>query len=92
MKLIYKPFGILLGVVGGLLSRRVFRGVWSRVDEHEPPTATTEAASWPKVLGASALQALTFALTRTVVDRFGAQTFRHLTGFWPGEKRTKPSE
>ena len=28
MKLIYKPFGIVLGILAGLLSKKVFEAVW----------------------------------------------------------------
>ena len=64
MKLIYKPFGIVAGIVGGLLARRVFDAVWSRVDDAPPPRATTEQASLPRIVGAAALQGATFADTR----------------------------
>lgn len=87
MKLLYKPFGILFGLLAGFASKRLFKSLWSVVDDSEPPKATTQETTWGKVLGASALQALTFSLTRTAVDRIGAKSFRHLTGIWPGPKR-----
>lgn len=86
MKLLYKPFGLLAGIFSGLLARRLFTALWGVVDEQEPPEATTERASWPKVLGAAAIQGVTFAVTRAAVDRAGARTFEHLFGVWPGER------
>src|SRR5882762_6760043 len=56
MKLVYKPIGIVLGIVAGLLGRRVFDAVWGTIDEEAPPEATTRDSPWPKVLGAAALQ------------------------------------
>jgi hypothetical protein len=91
VKLLYKPFGIVFGLFAGILSKRLFKSLWAVVDDQEPPTATTEQATWPKVLGATALQALTFSLTRAAVDRAGAKGFRHLTGIWPGKKQPKES-
>jgi hypothetical protein len=91
VKLLYKPFGIIFGLFAGFLSKRLFKSLWGAVDDQEPPTATTEQATWPKVMGATALQALTFSLTRAAVDRAGAKGFRHLTGVWPGQKRPKES-
>ena len=38
------------------------------------------------MLGAAAVQGVTFKVTRAAVDRAGANGFAHLTGFWPGEK------
>lgn len=86
MKLLYKPFGVLAGILGGLVARRLFTALWGVVDEREPPEATTERASWPKVLGAAAIQGVTFSVTRAAVDRAGARTFEHLFGVWPGER------
>ena len=44
MKLIYKPFGIVLGILAGLLSRRLFTVIWGRIDpdHEEPPEAKTK--------------------------------------------------
>lgn len=91
MKVIYKPFGIFLGILGGLLGKRVFNFVWERIDEEDPPKATTRETSWPKLLGAAAVQGLVFKTVRVVVDRAGARGFENLTGIWPGEKRPDPA-
>lgn len=90
MKLLYKPLGILLGILAGLAGRQLFNLVWAKIDEEEPPEATTELAPWPKVLGAAALQGAIFAVVRAAVNRGGAKTFEHLTGVWPGERRPEP--
>ena len=50
-KLLYKPFGIVAGIIGGMLSKKLFEWVWSKFDEEEPPKPTTEETNWPKVLG-----------------------------------------
>ncbi len=86
MKLVYKPFGLLVGIAGGILARRLFAAIWDRIDDAEPPTATTERASWPRVVGAAALQGATFSATRAAVDRAGAKSFAHLFGVWPGKR------
>jgi Protein of unknown function (DUF4235) len=88
MRLIYKPFGIVAGLIGGRLARRLFDAVWRRIDDREPPTATTERASWPRVLGAAALQGATFAATRAAVNRASAKSFAHLFGVWPGKRES----
>ncbi len=90
MKLIYKPFGIVFGVLAGLLSRRLFAFAWSRVDDEQPPTPTTDEVPVGKVLAAAALQGVVFSTTRAAVDRYGAEGFRYLTGIWPGERKPEP--
>ncbi len=89
MKLLYKPFGIILGLVAGFAGRKVFDAVWGKIDEEDPPKATTELAPWGKVLGAAALQGAIFAVVRAAVNRAGAKSYEHVTGVWPGEKVPK---
>jgi hypothetical protein len=90
MKLLYKPFGIILGILAGLIGRQIFNFAWGKIDEQEPPEATTEYAPWAKVVGAAALQGAIFAGVRAAVNRSGAKGFAHLTGVWPGEKTPDP--
>jgi hypothetical protein len=90
VKLLYKPIGIVLGILAGIVGRKAFDFVWSKIDEEEPPKATTQLAPWPKVLAAAALQGLIFRVVRTAVDRSGAKGWYWFTGLWPGEKHQEP--
>jgi len=92
VSLIYKPFGLLLGILAGLLGRRLFDYAWEKIDDEDPPKGTTEQAGWPKVLAAAALQGVIFKTVRVVVDRYGAIGWSYLTGVWPGEKRPDPDD
>ena len=92
MGLIYKPFGIVLGLLGGLLGKKLFDFAWTKLDDQEPPVATTEDTSWRRLLAAAAVQGVIFRVTRFVIDRYGAIGFRYLTGVWPGEKRPDPDD
>jgi Protein of unknown function (DUF4235) len=80
MRILYKPFSIISGIIGAKLGRGIFKTLWRRVDREEPPRPTTHDASFPKVVGAAAL-----AGVAAVVDRASARAFHHLTGIWPGE-------
>lgn len=86
MKLLYKPFAVICGLIAGALSRRIARGLWRLVDEEAPPSPTTERAPLSKVLGAAAIEGLAFSVTRAAVDRAGARGFAHLFGVWPGDR------
>jgi hypothetical protein len=92
VKLIYKPFGIIVGILAGIVGRKLFDFVWTKIDDEDPPKATTEVAPWAKVVGAAALQGVIFRVTRVVVDRNAAQGWAYLTGVWPGEKRPDPDD
>jgi len=91
-KLIYKPFGIVIGILAGLLSKKLFNVVWGLFDQEEPPKPTTKDADWPKVLSAAAVQGVTFKVTRAFVDRAGARGFEYFTGIWPGDQKQEKSQ
>ena len=87
MGVIYKPFGIIIGLIAGQFAKKFFDVIWARFDDEEAPKPTTEQAHWPKILMAAMMQGVVFKLTRAVVDRNAAQGFAYLTGTWPGEKQ-----
>lgn len=90
MTLIYKPIAVLLGLLAGIVSKKIFDQVWGLIDDQEPPKPNTELATWPKVLAAAAVQGVTFRVTRAAVERAGAKAFAGVTGAWPGEKEPEP--
>lgn len=89
MKLLYKPFSLIAGVIAARIGKAIFKGLWSRVDTREPPAPTAPEASLPKVVGAAALEAATMASVAAAADRAAAEAFHHLTGVWPGKSAEK---
>jgi hypothetical protein len=92
MKILYKPFGLILGLLAGIVSQKLFNVVWGLFDKEEPPKPTTQEADWTKVISAAAVQGVTFRVTRAAVDRFGAKGFHYVTGVWPGDKHQEESQ
>jgi Protein of unknown function (DUF4235) len=90
VKLIYKPFGIIIGIVAGIIGRQVFTFIWGKIDDEEAPKPDTELAPWTKVIGAAFVQGATFAVVKAIAKRGSAKGFAHLTGVWPGEHRPDP--
>jgi len=88
MRLLYKPFALIAGVIATRMGRSLFKTLWSRVDRSEPPKPTAPEAGMAKVVGAAALEAATMAGVAAAADRVAAEAFHHLTGIWPG----KPTE
>lgn len=83
-KLAYRPIGLMLGAVGGLIGGLVFKQLWKTVaGTRDAPDALDEERSWPEVLIAASLQGAVFATVRAAVDRAGASGVRRLTGTWP---------
>jgi uncharacterized protein DUF4235 len=89
MKLLYKPFALIAGLIAARVGKALFEGMWSRVDEREPPAPTAPDASLSKVVGAAALKAATMASVAAAADRAAAEAFHHLTGIWPGKPPEK---
>jgi hypothetical protein len=86
-RLLYKPFGLLFSVLGGLVAGAVFKRVWSAVaNESEAPKATDEDRGWREVVAAAAAQGAVFGGVKAVIDRAGASGFAKLTGAWPGDQ------
>ncbi len=86
------PIGIILGsVLSKRVAEAVFTDGWERARGAQAPTATTELASWPEVLGAAALRGSIIAVTAAGFTRVGASGFRYITGFWPGEQTRPPA-
>jgi hypothetical protein len=86
MRFLYKPFGIVAGVIGGKVGQSVFDKLWARIDGAPPPGAKTPDTSLGRVVAAQALQAATLAGVGTAADRLAMRWFHYLTGIWPGDK------
>ncbi|EPH41128.1 DUF4235 domain-containing protein [Streptomyces aurantiacus] len=84
-KIAYKPVGLALGAVSGMLAGALFRQAWKGLGhEEDAPDATDEDRTWGEVLLAATLQGAIFAAVKAAVDRGGAAATRRMTGTWPG--------
>jgi Protein of unknown function (DUF4235) len=90
MKILYKPFAIIAGMISARLGRTAFTNLWGRIDAGDPPDATTENAGTPKIVAAAALEAATMAAIAAAVNRGSVRAFHYLTGIWPGESEPEP--
>ncbi|KUN74064.1 hypothetical protein AQJ46_00235 [Streptomyces canus] len=84
-KVAYKPVGMAMGALSGVLAGAMFKQVWKRLGhEEDAPDATDEHRTWREVVSAAVLQGAIFAGVKAAVDRSGATATRRLTGTWPG--------
>jgi hypothetical protein len=85
-KIIYKPVGSLVGILGGVLASAVFNKLWGKVaGQDEAPDPTDRKATWTEVLIAATIQGAIFGLVKAAVDRGGATGYRKVTGEWPDD-------
>jgi hypothetical protein len=88
-RVIYKPFGLIVSVLGGIVAGMIFKRVWGAIArEDEAPKATDEARGWGEILAAAAAEGAVFGGVKALVDRAGATGFAHLTGAWPGRSES----
>lgn len=88
MQALYKPIGIFVGILSGLIARRTFAQIWDRLDgdENGPPKPEAPDATFRRIVAAAALQGAVVALVRATVKRGGATAWWNLTGTWPGKR------
>jgi predicted metal-dependent enzyme (double-stranded beta helix superfamily) len=85
-KIMYKPIGMLVGVLGGLAANAIFNKVWAKVaGGDEAPDATDKKATWGQVLLAATIQGAIFGVVKAAIDRGGAEGYRKVTGEWPDD-------
>lgn len=84
LKVLYKPFGMIVSVLGGMLAGMIFKRLWKlAAGDEEVPTATDARQGWGAVLLAATAEGAVFGLVKAAVDRGAATGFRRLTGVWP---------
>ena len=87
-KLLYRPIGMVNGLISGALAGVIFKQVWKLVtpeNEEDAPNALSSEFKASEVLVAAALQGAIFAFIKAAVDRGGATLFQKATGDWPGD-------
>jgi hypothetical protein len=85
VKLLYKPFALISGVIASRIGKTTFKLLWVRLDDREPPEPTAPETTFTKVVGAAALEAVTMSTVTATVDRATAAVFHYLFGVWPGK-------
>jgi hypothetical protein len=73
IKALYKPLGLAVSVLGGILASAIFKKVWKlSAGEEDAPKATDADHGWPEILLAAALHGAIFAVVKAAVDRSAA--------------------
>lgn len=89
-KVLFAPFSIAGGLLAGLISRKLFRGLWSLVDDEEAPDPKFLDIDVRKLVPALLVEGAIFRVVRGLFDHGARRTFNVLTGSWPGERRPEP--
>jgi hypothetical protein len=87
MKFVFTPVSLILGLIAGLVGKKIFEQLWGLVDEEEPPRPEHREFSWPKLIAALVVEGAIFRLVKGLTDHGARQVFAKGTGSWPGEER-----
>ena len=90
MKIAFTPIGIVVGLLAGQISKKIFDFVWGLIDDEEAPHPKYREISLVKLLPALLIEGALFRLVRGIVDHTTRRGFARLTGTWPGEERPEP--
>lgn len=88
-RVLYKPLGLLISILGGLVAGALFKRVWVAVaQEDEPPKPIDARRGWSEVIAAGAMKGAVLGGVKAVADRAAATGFARLTGAWPGPSKS----
>ena len=87
-KILYRPWGLVASLLGGLIAGQIFQQVWKQLDpdsSEDPPKPLESEYRLRKILLAAAIQGAIFTVVRALINRGGARVFERWTGEWPGD-------
>jgi hypothetical protein len=90
MKLAFTPFSIVLGLIAGIVGKKIFEQIWGLIDDEEPPDAKHREISYPKLVAALVFEGAIFRLVKGLTDHGARRGFASMTGVWPGEEEPEP--
>lgn len=93
IKLIFRPFSVVAGLLAGTIGKRLFRRLWRLLDDKQPPQAEQRSIPIGKLALALIVEGALFRLVKGLADHGSRRAFAHMTGAWPGEQaESSPDE
>ena len=90
MKIAFTPFSIVLGLIAGLVGKKIFEQIWGLIDDEEPPDAKHRDIKYTKLVAALLFEGAIFRLVKGLTDHGARRAFARTTGTWPGEEEPEP--
>jgi Protein of unknown function (DUF4235) len=90
LKLAFTPLSIVLGLIAGLVGKKIFEQAWGLIDDEEPPDAKHREINFTKLIFALLLEGAIFRLVKGLTDHGARRSFARLAGSWPGEEAPEP--
>jgi hypothetical protein len=87
VKAIFTPLSLILGLLAGQASKKLFDFVWGLVNDEEPPRPKHREVPVVQLLVALLVEGAIARVVRGLVDHGARHGWARLTGAWPGEER-----
>jgi hypothetical protein len=87
MGLVFRPVGILSGLLAGIIGKKIFKLVWRLIDDEDAPEPEYREIALGKLVVALLLEGAIFGVLRGLADHAARHSFARLTGEWPGQER-----
>ena len=87
MKAIFLPLSIVVGLLAGQVSKKIFDFVWGLVKDEEAPHPKHRELPYMELVVALLIEGAIARLVRGFVDHGLRHGWTRLTGLWPGEER-----
>jgi hypothetical protein len=87
-KILYRPWGLVGSMVGGIVAGQIFQLAWKHLapgDPDDPPKPLQSEYRLRQILIAALVQGAIFSVVRALINRGGARLFQRWTGEWPGD-------
>ncbi|HEX3833044.1 MAG TPA: DUF4235 domain-containing protein [Solirubrobacteraceae bacterium] len=92
MNLVFKPVGIIVGLLAGIVGKKAFELLWSVIDDEDAPQPKHRQVALGKLASALLVEGAIFRVLRGLADHGARRGFARLTGEWPGEERPESKE
>ena len=90
MSLVFRPVGIAVGLLAGVVGKKIFELIWRWIDGEDAPDPEYRKISLGKLVVALILEGAIFGVLRGLADHGARHLFARLTGEWPGQERPDP--
>jgi hypothetical protein len=90
MSAVFTPLGLILGLAGGQLAKKIFDAIWGVIDDEEAPRPKHRDVPLAKMLVALLIEGAIARLIRGLIDHGARHGWSRVTGSWPGEERPEP--
>jgi xanthosine utilization system XapX-like protein len=91
MGLVFRPVGVLTGILAGVVGKKIFDLVWRLIADEDAPEAKYREITVGKLVVALLIEGAILGVLRGLADHGARHGFARLTGEWPGQERPDPA-